>query len=67
MPEVCCLSGKRGENKEMRFRNHLLYSCHYLSEENRIKVYREKKCLQKKILSHPLFVRMQFIYSVLLR
>ena len=27
----------------------------------------QKKCLQKKILNHPSFVRMQFIYSVLLR
>ena len=32
----------------MRFRNHLLCSCHHLSEENRIKVYWEKKCLQKE-------------------
>lgn len=58
---------RKRENKEMRFRNHLLCSCHHLSEENRIKVYWEKKCLQKKILNHPSFVRMQFIYSVLLR
>ena len=49
------------------FWNHLLCSCHHLSGENRIKVYREKKRLQKKILSHPSFVRMQFIYLVLLR